>query len=139
MVSNRNMSRSHANPPRTQDQQDDVDSRQPGDAFEALHVASNEMEALRLVNQRLLRELAELTRQGQHSPEAQQAREGFNTIPREEQQHLDDPRDVNGGGKNSHTREHDLYRPAGEGHDGEAQGRNDESDSPMPRQLKRGA
>ena len=49
-------------PPEELDQQDGVDSRQPGDALEALHAASNEMEALRLVNQRLLRELAELTR-----------------------------------------------------------------------------
>ena len=37
-------------------------TEQPGDGLGALHAASNEMEALRLVNQRLLRELAELTR-----------------------------------------------------------------------------
>ena len=78
------MSRSHANPLRTQDQKDDVDSRQPGDALEALHAASNAMEALRLVNQCLLRELAELTRQGQCPQEAQQACKGRNTIPQEE-------------------------------------------------------
>ena len=95
------MSRSHINPPRTQDQKDDVDSRQPGDALRALQAISNEMEALHLVNQSLLRDLAELTRQGQHSKEAQQAREGHNTIPRDEQQHLGAPRDVDGGGENS--------------------------------------
>ena len=82
------MSMTHANPPRTQDQQNDVDSRQPGDALGGLHSTSNKMEALRLVNQRLLRELAELTRQGQYPQEAQQAREGHNTIPRDEQQDL---------------------------------------------------
>ena len=60
------MSRSHANPPRTQDQQDDVNSEQPEDIPVALHAASNEMEALRLVNQRLLRELAELTKCSDH-------------------------------------------------------------------------
>ena len=65
----------------TQDQQDDVDNRQPGDTLGALHVASNEMEGLRLFNQRLLRELAELNRQEQCLQEAQQAREGRNTIP----------------------------------------------------------
>ena len=65
------MSRSHANPPRAQDQQDDVDNRQLGDALEALHTASNEMEALRLVNQLMLRELVEHTRQGQRPQEAQ--------------------------------------------------------------------
>ena len=90
------MSRSHANPPRTQDQQDDVDSRQPGDTLGALSVASNVMEALRLVNQRLLRELAELTRQEQRPQEAQQACEGHNTSPRDEQQHLGAPETLTG-------------------------------------------
>ena len=112
---NSNMSRSHANPLRTQDQQDDVDNRQTGDALGALHAVSNEMESLRLVNQRLLRELAELTRQVQRPQEAQQAREGPNNIPQEEQQHLGAPRDVDGGGENSQTREHDPYIPPEEG------------------------
>ena len=44
---NSNMSRSHANRLRTQDQQDDVDNRQTGEALGAFHTASNEMEALR--------------------------------------------------------------------------------------------
>ena len=74
------MSRSHANPLRTQDQQDNVDSRQPRDALEAFHAASNEMETLRLVNQRLLRELAELARHRQHPQEAQQAREAITPL-----------------------------------------------------------
>ena len=109
------MRRSHANPPRTQDQQYDVDSRQSGDVPRALHAASNEMEALRLINHRLLRELAELTRQVQRPQDAQQAHEGCNTIPQEEQQHLGAPRDVNGGGENSWTRGHDPYVPPGDG------------------------
>ena len=133
------MSRSHANPLRTQDQQDNVDSRQPGDALGAFHAASNEMETLRLVNQRLLRELAELTRHRQRPKEAQQAREGHNTTPRDEQQHLSAPRDVGEGGENSQTKEHDPCRLAGDGYDEEAQGRNDEGDNPVPRQLERGA
>ena len=86
---------------------DDVDSRQPGDALEAFHATSNEMEALRLVDQHLLRELAELTRQGQRPQEAQQTREGRNTIPQEKQQHLGAPRDIDKGGENSRTRGHD--------------------------------
>ena len=97
MVSSRNMNRSHANPPGMQDQQDHVNSRQPGDTPEALHATSNEMEALRLVNQRLLKELAKLTRQVQRPQEAQQAHEGRNTIPQEEQQHIDAPQDVDDG------------------------------------------
>ena len=105
------MSKSHANPPRTQDQQDVVDSQQSGDVPKALHAASNEMEALRLVNQHLLRELEELTKQVQRPHDAQQAHEGRNTIPQEEQQHLGTPRDVDGEGENSRTRGHDPYVP----------------------------
>ena len=62
MVSTRNMSRSHANRLRAQDQQDNIGNIQPRDALEALQAANNEMEALCLINQRLLRELVELTR-----------------------------------------------------------------------------
>ena len=132
------MSKSHANPPKTQDQQDDVDSRQPGDVLDALHAASNEMEALRLVNLRLLRELAKLTRQVQHPHEAQQAREGRNPIPREEQQHLNAPRDVNGGGENSRTKGYDPYIPPGDGRNEGMPGRNDGGDEPTPYQQGKG-
>ena len=59
------------------------------------------MEALCLINQRLLRELGELTRQVKRPQETQHAREGHNTIPQEEQQHLDAPRGVDGGGENT--------------------------------------
>ena len=128
------MSRSHANPPRTQDQQDNVDNRQPRDAPEALHAASNEMEALFLINQHLLRELAKLTRQGQCPQEAQQAREGHSTIPQEEQQHLSAPRDVDGGGENSRTRGHDPYIPPGDGCNEGMPVRNDGGDEPIPYQ-----
>ena len=111
-----------------------MDSRQSGDALEALHAASNEMEAFRLVNQRLLRELAELTRQMQRPQEAQQAHEGRNTIPQEEQQHLGAPRDVDRGGENSQTRGHDPYTPLGDGHNEGMPGRNDGGDEPTPYQ-----
>ena len=124
------MSRSHANPLRRQDQQDDVDIRQPGDALEALHAASNKMEALRLINQHLLRELVELTRHVQCPQESQQAREGRNTVPQEEQQHLGAPRDVDEGGENSRTKEHDPYIPPGDGCNEWMHGRNDGGDEP---------
>ena len=88
------MSRSHANPPRAQDQQGDLDSRPPGDALEALHANTEEIEALRLTNQRLLRELEELTRHMQCPQGARQAREGRSTILQEEKQHHDVPRDI---------------------------------------------
>ena len=128
------MSRSHVNPLRTQDQQDDVDNRQPGDALGAPQAFSNEMEALHLVNQRLLRELAELTRQVQLPHEAQQAHEGRNSIPQEEQQHFGAHRDVDGGGENSRTRGHDPYVPLGDSHNEGMPDRDDGGEEPTPHQ-----
>ena len=96
MVSTQNTSRNHANPPRMPDQEGDIDSRPPGGTLETLHANTDEMEALRLTNQSLLRELEQLTRKMQHPQEAQQAREGQNPITQEEQQHLDPPREADG-------------------------------------------
>ena len=91
------MSKSHANPPMAQDQQGDLDSRPPRDALEALQANTDEMEALRLTNQRLLRDLEEHTRQMQR--------------PQKEQQHHDAPRDVDREGETSQAKEHDPYKP----------------------------
>ena len=63
MVSTRNTSRSNANPPRMQDQPGDVDSRPPRDTLETVQVNTDEVEALRITNQHLLKELEQLTRQ----------------------------------------------------------------------------
>ena len=92
------------------------------------------MEALRLVNQHLLRELAELTKQVLLPQEAQQADEGRNTIPQEEQQHLGAPQDVDGGGENSWTRGHDPYVPLGDDHNEGMPDRDDEGEEPTPHQ-----
>ena len=102
MVSTRNMSRSHANPLGTQDQQGDLDSRPPRDALETLQVNTDEVEALRLTNQRLLRDLEDLTRQLQR--------------PREERQYHDAPWDANEEGETSQAKEHYPYKPPGEDH-----------------------
>ena len=56
MVSTRNISRSNANRPRMQDQPGDVESRLPG-ALETMQANTDEVEALRLTNQRLIGEL----------------------------------------------------------------------------------
>ena len=82
MISTRNTSKSYVNPPRMQDQQGDVDSRPPAGTLEAIQANTNEMEALRLTNQLMLRELEQLTRQLQHPQEARQAREGPNPSPK---------------------------------------------------------
>ena len=77
MVSTRNTSRSHA--PRMRDQPGDADSRPPG-PVEATQANTNELEALRLVNQRLIEELEQLTRQMQHPRETRQT-QGDHSIP----------------------------------------------------------
>ena len=80
MVSTRNTSRSNDNPPRMQDPPGDADSRPPG-TIEAMQANTNEVEALRLVNQRLIEELEQLTRQMQHPRETRQTQEGHNIPP----------------------------------------------------------
>ena len=77
MVSTRNTSRSHANPPRMQGPPGDADSRPPG-TVEAMRANTNEVEALRLVNQHLPEELEQLTKQIQYPRETRQTQEGHN-------------------------------------------------------------
>ena len=86
--------------PRTQDHQGDLDSQPARDALETLQANTDEMEALRLTIQRLLRDLEELTKQMQQ--------------PQEELQHHDTPRDVDGEGETSLAEEQDPYKPQGE-------------------------
>ena len=109
MVSTRNTRRSHANPPRIQDQQGNVDSRPPAGALETIHDNTNEMEALRLTNQRLIRELEQLTRQMQRLQEVRQAQEGHNTTPREEQPHLSPPREAEIEAESNRAKGHEPY------------------------------
>ena len=73
MVSTRNTSR-------MQDPPVDADSRPPG-IVEAMQANTNEVEALCLVNQRLIKELEQLTRQMQHPRETRQTQEGHNMPP----------------------------------------------------------
>ena len=94
MVSTQNTSKSHANPPRMQDQPGGVDSRPLGGVLETMQANTDEVEALRLTNQRLIGELEQLTRQMQHPREARQTQEGRNTTPQEEQPHLGPPREA---------------------------------------------
>ena len=63
MVSTWNTRKSNANPPRMQDQPGDLDRRPPGGAFETVQANTDEVEALRVTNQHLLKELEQLTRQ----------------------------------------------------------------------------
>ena len=78
MVLTQNTSKSNA--PRMRDPPGDADSRPPGPT-EAMQSNTNEVEALRLVNQRLIEELEQLTRQMQHPRETRHTQEGHNTPP----------------------------------------------------------
>ena len=103
MISTRNTSRSNANPPRMQDPPGDADSRPPG-TVEAMQANTNEVEALRLVNQCLIEELEQLTRQMQPPRETRQTQEGHKIPLREEQHDHDIPRGAETEAESSRAR-----------------------------------
>ena len=108
IVSTRNTSKNNANPPRMQDPPGDADNRPPG-TVEAMQADTNEVEALRLVNQRLIEELEQLTKQMQHPRETRQTQEGHNipTPPPHEGQHCHDiPRGAEIEAESSRARGH---------------------------------
>ena len=117
MVSTRNTSRSNADPPRMQDQPSNADSRPPG-TLEAMQANKDEVEALRLTNQRLMEELEQLTRQMQHPREARKTQEGCNIPSREGQHNLDITRGVEIEAESSRARGHGPHlAPGGEGNE----------------------
>ena len=105
MVSTRNTSRSNANLPRMQDPPDNINNRPP-DTLGAMQANSNKVEALRLVNQRLIGELEQLTRQMQRPREGRQTQEGHNFPPHERQHNLDIPRGGETEAESSRARGH---------------------------------
>ena len=105
MVSTRNTSISNFNPPRMQDPPGDADNMPP-DTLEAMQANTNEVEALRLVNQRLIGELEQLTSQIQRPRDTQQAQEGHNFPPHEGQHNLDIPRGAETEEESSRARGH---------------------------------
>ena len=103
MVSTRNTSRSNTNQPRVQDPSGDMNSSPLG-TVEAMQANTNEVEALRLVNQCLVEELEQLSRQIQHPQEIRQTQEGHNLPPREEQLGHDIPQGIKTGAESSQAR-----------------------------------
>ena len=117
MVSTRNTSRSNANPPRLQNQQSNADSQPPG-ALETMQANTNEVEALRLTNQRLTEELEQLTRQMRRPQEARQIQEGHNIPPHEGQHNIGTPRGAETEIESSRARGHGPHlAPEGEGNE----------------------
>ena len=106
--------------------------------METIHDNINEMEALRLTNQCLIRELDQLTRQMQRSQEVRQAQEGHNTTPQEEQPHLGPPREAEIEVESSRARGHDPYLPPKEERNEAVLGGNIANDEPTPHQQGMG-
>ena len=138
MVSTRNTRRSHANPPRMQDQQGNVDTRPPAGALETIQDNSNEMEKLRLTNQHLIRELEQLTRYIQRPEEVRQAQEGHNTTPQEEQPHLGPSREAEIEAESSRARGHEPYLSPREERNEAILGGSIGNDEPTPHQQGMG-
>ena len=113
MVSTRNTSRSNVNPPRMQDQPGDVDSRPPG-VLETMQANMDEVEALRLTNQRLIGELEQLTRHMQCPWEARQTQEDHNITPHEGQSHLGTPRGAEMEAESNRAKGHRPHLTPGE-------------------------
>ena len=111
MVSTRNTSRSNTNPLRMQDQSGNPDSRPPG-TLEAMQADRNEMEALRLTNQRLTEELEQLTRQ--ILQEARQIQEGLDIPPHVGQHNISAPRGAEAEAESSRARGHGPHLAPGE-------------------------
>ena len=118
MVSTRNTSRSNANSPRMQDPPGDADSRPPG-TVEAMQANTNEVEALRLVNQRLIEELEQLTRQMRRPQEARQTQKGLDLPPHEGQHNIGPPRGAETEAESSQAWGHGPHLAPG-GEDNEA-------------------
>ena len=117
MVSTRNTSRSNANPPRMQDQPGNADSRLP-DALETLQANTDEVEALRLTNQRLTEDLEQLTRHMRRPREARQTQEGHEIPPHEGQHNIGTPRGVETEAESSRAQGHGPHlAPGGEGNE----------------------
>ena len=113
MVSTWNTRKSNANPPRMQDPSGNADSRPPG-VLETMQANTDEVEALRLTNQRLIGELEQLTKQMQRPWEARQTQEGHNIIPHEGQHILGTPRGAETEAESSRAKGHGPHLAPGE-------------------------
>ena len=100
---------------------------------------TNEVEALRLVNQRLIGELEQLTRQIQRPRDTRQAQEGHNFSPHEGQHNLDIPRGAETEEESSRARGHGPHLAlGGEGNEatlGEHVGNGELHEGHNPRSL----
>ena len=88
------------------------------------------MEALRLVNQRLIEELEQLTRQIQHPRETRQTQKGHNVPPYEGQHDHSIPRDADAEAESSQARGHGPQLASVEKENDAVRGRRGENEEP---------
>ena len=96
------------------------------------------MEALRLTNQRLIREVEQHTRQMQCPQEVRQAQEGHNTTPQGEQPHLGPPREVEIEAESSRAKGHEPHMTPREERNEAILGGNIRNNEPTPPQQGMG-
>ena len=96
-----------------QDPPGDADNKPP-DTLEAMQANTNEVQALRLVNQHLIGELEQLTRHIQRPRDTRQAQEVHNFPPHEGQHNLDIPRGAETEAESSQARRHGPQPAPGE-------------------------
>ena len=113
MVLTRNTSKSNANPPRMQDPLGNAERIPPG-ALETMQANTDEVEALRLTNQRLIGGFEQLTRRMQRPREARQTQEGHNITPHEGQHILGTPRGAETEAESSRAKGHGPHLAPGE-------------------------
>ena len=107
----------------------DADSRPPG-PVEAMQVNTKEVEALRLVNQLLIEELEQLTRQMQHPRETRQTQEDHNVPPHEGRHDHSIPRGAEAEAESSQVRGHDPQLALVEEENEAVHGRRGENEEP---------
>ena len=107
----------------------DVDSRPPG-PVEAMQANTNEVEAHHLVNQPLIEELEQLTRQMQHPRETRQTQEGHNIPPHEGRYDHGIPRGAEAEAESSQVRGHGPQLAHAEEENEAVHGRRVENEEP---------
>ena len=113
-------------------------SQPPVGTLETIHDNTNEMEAVRLTNQRLIRELEQLTIQILRPEEGRLAQEDHNSTPQKKQPHLGPPREAEIEAESSRARGHEPYLPPRDGRHETILGGNIGNDEPTPHQQGMG-
>ena len=112
-----------------QDLPGDADNRPPG-TVEAMQANTNEVEALRLINQRPIEELEQLTRQMQHLREQRQTQEGHDIFPHEGRHSHSIPRGAEAEAESSQAKGHGPQLAPTEEENEAAHGRRVENEEP---------